>query len=68
MSKQHNGRILFKGGTIVTMDPKVPNLSTGDVLVDGTRIAAVGMNLQSDGAEVIDARGSIVMPGFIGSG
>ena len=65
MSKQHNGRILFKGGTIVTMDPKVPNLSTGDVLVDGTRIAAVGMNLQSDGAEVIDARGSIVMPGFI---
>ena len=65
MSKQTNGRTLFKGGTIVTMDPNVPNLSTGDVLVDGGRIAAVGVNLQAGGAEVIDATGSIVMPGLI---
>src|ERR1700723_478764 len=65
MSKQNNGRILFKGGTIFTMDPTVPNLSTGDVLVDGGRIAAVGVNLQAGGAEVIDATGSIVMPGLI---
>ena len=65
MSKQTNGRTLFKGGTIVTMDPKVPNLSTGDVLVDGGRIGAVGVNLQAEDAEVIDATGSIVMPGLI---
>src|SRR3984885_3971753 len=65
MSKQNNGRTLFKGGTIVTMDPTVPNLSTGDVLVDGGRIAAVGVNLQAGGAEVIDATGSIVMPGLV---
>src|SRR5580658_7357134 len=65
MSMHRNGRALIKGGIIVTMDPKIPNLSTGDVLVDGGRIAAVGMSLQSDGAEVIDASGSIVMPGFI---
>jgi 5-methylthioadenosine/S-adenosylhomocysteine deaminase len=65
MSMHRNGRALIKGGIIVTMDPKIPNLSTGDVLIDGSRIAAVGMNLQSDGAEVIDASGSIVMPGFI---
>src|ERR1700722_7839400 len=65
MSKPNNGRTLFKGGTIVTMDPKVPNLPIGDVLVDGGRIAAVGMNLQVDGAEVIDATGSIVMPGLV---
>src|ERR1700728_2903790 len=65
MSKQNNGRTLFKGGTIVTMDPTVPNLSMGDVLVDGGRIAAVGANLQAGGAEVIDATGSIVMPGLI---
>src|ERR1700678_1431595 len=64
MSSQTN-RTLFKSGTIVTMDPKVPNLSTGDVLVDDGRIAAVGVNLQADGAEVIDATGSIVMPGLI---
>ena len=34
-------RTLFKGGTIVTMDAKVPNLATGDVLVEGDRIVAV---------------------------
>jgi 5-methylthioadenosine/S-adenosylhomocysteine deaminase len=65
MSKQNNGLTLFKSGTIVTMDPKVPNLSTGDVLVDGDRIAAVGVNLEADGAEVIDATGRIVMPGLV---
>src|SRR6202522_1550586 len=64
MSSQTN-RTLFKSGTIVTMDPKVPNLSTGDVLVDDDRIAAVGVDLQVDGAEVIDATGSIVMPGLL---
>ena len=65
MSKQNNGRTLFKGGVIVTMDPKVPNLSTGDVLIDGGRIAAIGAHLPADGAQVIDATGSIVMPGFV---
>src|ERR1700685_3110517 len=64
MSSQTN-RTLFKSGTIVTMDPKVPNLSTGDVLVDDGRIAAGGVNLQADDAEVIDATGSIVMPGLV---
>src|SRR5277367_2347605 len=64
MSNQKN-RTLFKSGTIVTMDPKIPNLSTGDVLVDGGRIAAVGVNLQAEGAEIIDASDSIVMPGLI---
>src|ERR1700735_4458116 len=64
MSNQKN-RTLFKSGTIVTMDPKVPNLPIGDVLVDGDRIAAVGVNLQADGADVIDATGSIVMPGLV---
>src|SRR6202034_2971315 len=65
MSKQNTGRALFKGGTVVTMDPTVPNLSTGDVLVDGGRIAAVGVNLQAGDAEVIDAGHAIVMPGLI---
>src|SRR5271155_3084360 len=65
MSAQKNGRTLFKGGAVVTMDSTVPNLATGDVLVDGDRIAAVGANLLVDDAQVIDAAGSIVMPGLI---
>src|SRR5277367_5725794 len=65
MSTQKNGRTLLKGGTVVTMDPRVPNLSTGDVLVEGGRIAAVGPNLPGDGAETINAAGCIVMPGLV---
>ena len=61
MSTQKNGRTLLKGGTVVTMDPKVPNLPTGDVLVEGGRIAAVGPNLSADGAETINAAGCIVI-------
>src|SRR5271156_4550924 len=64
MSTQ-NGRTLFRGGTIITMDQRVPNLPIGDVLVDGDRIAAVGVDLQADGADIIDAAGSIVMPGLV---
>jgi 5-methylthioadenosine/S-adenosylhomocysteine deaminase len=65
MSTQKNGRTVFKGGTVITLDPKFPNLSIGDVLVEGGRIAAVGPNLSVDGAETIDATDSIVMPGLV---
>jgi cytosine/adenosine deaminase-related metal-dependent hydrolase len=57
--------ILFKGGTIVTMDPKVSNLAVGDILVEGSRITAIGTHIQANHAEVIDATGSIVLPGLI---
>ena len=65
MSGQQNGRTLFKGGAIVPMDQEVSNLPSGDVLIDGGRIAAVGTNLSADGADVIDAADCIVMPGLI---
>jgi len=58
-------RTLIKGGTVVTMDPRVPNLSIGDVLIEGDRITAVGANLSCEGAQRIDAAGSIVMPGLV---
>jgi 5-methylthioadenosine/S-adenosylhomocysteine deaminase len=65
MSTQKNSRILFKGGIVVTMDANVPNLATGDVLIEDDRIVAIGASVQADGAEVIDAAGNIVMPGLI---
>jgi 5-methylthioadenosine/S-adenosylhomocysteine deaminase len=58
-------RTLFKSGTIVTLDAKVPNLATGDVLVEGDRIMAVESNISAADAAVIDATGNIVMPGLI---
>lgn len=58
-------RTLFKGGTILTLDAKVPNLAAGDVLVEDDRIATVGPTLQVGDAQVIDAAGHIVMPGLV---
>ena len=58
-------RSVFKGGIILTLDASVPNLTVGDVLVEGDRIVAVGENLAAEGAAVIVARGHIVMPGLV---
>ena len=49
----------------MSMDPAVGDFAEADVLVEGKRIVAVGPNLQARGAGVIDARGRIVMPGFV---
>ena len=58
-------RILIRGGSILSMDPTVGDLVRGDVLIEGKKILAIGVNLIAAGADVIDARGRIVMPGFI---
>ncbi|MCA9908479.1 MAG: amidohydrolase, partial [Anaerolineae bacterium] len=41
------------------------NFHQANVLIDGSKIAAVGPNVTAGDAEVIDASGMIVMPGFI---
>ena len=61
------GRKLIKGGIVISLDPAVGDFANGDVLIDGDRIAAVGPGLSVDGAEVVDASGMIVMPGFVDS-
>src|SRR6266404_3419382 len=58
-------RILLKGGTIVSMDPKVGDFVKGDLMIQGKKIASVGMNLSASGAEVIDASETILIPGFV---
>jgi 5-methylthioadenosine/S-adenosylhomocysteine deaminase len=59
-------RYLIKGGAVMSMEyPAVPDLPRGDVLVEGKKILSIGPNLSAAGADVIDARGKIVMPGFI---
>jgi cytosine/adenosine deaminase-related metal-dependent hydrolase len=58
--------IVFRGGTVLTMDDSHRIVTDGDVLVVGDSIAAVGTALEApDGALEIDARGGIVMPGMI---
>ena len=59
-------RLLLKGGHVLTMDPDLGDL-TGDLLIEDGRIAAVGADLGVEDAEVIDATGDVVIPGFIDS-
>ena len=59
------GRMVIKGGTVISMDPAIKDLPRGDVLVEDQRIVAVAPSLNAEGAETIDAAGMIVLPGLI---
>jgi len=58
-------RCLIRGGSVMSMDKSVGDFAQADVLIEGKKILAVGPNLTAGGASVIDARGKIVMPGFV---
>src|SRR5262245_36480375 len=62
---RHDRRYVIRGGSVLSVDPAVGDFAQADVLVEGKKIVAVGPNLRAGGAAVIDARGRIVMPGFI---
>ncbi|HEV2799122.1 MAG TPA: 5'-deoxyadenosine deaminase [Pyrinomonadaceae bacterium] len=55
--------ILIKGGLLITLDAG-DRILTGDVLIRDGRIAAIGETNES-ASEVIDARGAVVIPGFV---
>src|SRR6267143_3910086 len=57
-------RTLLKGGIVLTLDRNIGDFENADVLIEGKKISAVQPNLKAD-AQVIDASGRIVMPGFI---
>ena len=56
-------KILIKRGRVIDPANKIDKIA--DVLVEDGRIAAVGENLPSEGAEVFEAEGKIVSPGLI---
>jgi cytosine/adenosine deaminase-related metal-dependent hydrolase len=58
------GRILLKGGTILSVDPQIGDLATGDLLVEDDKIVGVEPSIDAD-AEVVDCSGRIVIPGFV---
>ncbi len=60
--------LLISNGLVVTMDGKRRILNPGYVAIDGDKIVGVGKGDGKDkyqAEEVIDARGSVVTPGFI---
>lgn len=64
-----SNRLLIRGGHILSMDPAVGDFPHGDLLIEDDKIASVGSAPGEDGsapdAEVIDATGFIVIPGFV---
>lgn len=59
------GEFIIRDATVLTMDPKIADLATGSVLVQGGSITAVASKITSTSAQVIDGRGMICMPGFV---
>jgi 5-methylthioadenosine/S-adenosylhomocysteine deaminase len=55
-------RIRIKGATIVSMDPKIGIIDSGDLLIDNGKIVAVGRNLGSWAVIEIDGRGCAASP------
>ncbi len=55
--------LLLKNGRVV--DPATRTDARLDVLIDGERIAALGPSLEVPAAELVDASGWVVAPGFI---
>src|SRR6478736_3599320 len=53
--------MVLAGGTVVTEEASL----RADVAVAGETIAAVGVDLPRDGADVVDVSGALLMPGFI---
>ena len=58
-------RRLIRGATVVTLDAALGDFERADILVDGSEIAEVGPDLNVEDAEVLDADGFIVIPGFV---
>ena len=58
-------RILIRGGRVYDHDGDVHQPAQADILIGGERIERVGTGLPADGAEVIEAAGKLVVPGFV---
>jgi len=68
---QQEDKVLIQNAAmVISMDPALGEGNLGiiknaDVLLVGGLIAAVGKGLQAPDAVTLDARGKIVMPGFV---
>jgi len=56
--------MLIKGGQVLSMDREIGDLPKGDILIEDGRITAVQPEISAD-AEIVDATGMIVIPGFV---
>jgi len=62
--------LIRNAALILTMDPNVGRgdlgiLENADILIEGNKIKKIGQKLNRVGAQVVDATGKIVLPGFV---
>src|SRR6266487_3614390 len=66
---QNRADLIITGGTVITMDGARTIYDDGAVVVRGDTIVAVGQRAEIEGkykgAQTIDARGRLVLPGFV---
>ena len=60
-------RIVLKGGIVLSLDPKVGDFVSGDVLIEDGKIREVRPNIDvsADAAVIVDASNRILIPGFV---
>ena len=60
---------ILANGRLITRDPSLPYLADGGVAIEGTRIIDTGstadLKSKYPGAEFVDAKGGVIMPGLI---
>lgn len=56
-------KLLLKGGTII--DPTQNYNQVADLLIENCLVSKIGENLSTTGAEVFDAQGLVIAPGFV---
>src|SRR3954466_13836499 len=59
------GELVIRNATVLTMDPAVPDLASGDVHVRDGAIVAIERRIEAPRAQPLDAAGMICIPGFI---
>src|SRR5271165_3294858 len=60
-------RTLIRNATIISVDPKIGDLRRGDILIEGSKIAAIAPTVAAGDAEIVDGTNKIAIPGFIDS-
>ena len=56
---------VIRGATVLTMDPDIADLGTGDVHVRDGAIVAIGPRIELTNIQIIEGGGMICMPGFV---
>ncbi len=59
------GEFVVRGANVLSMDATIGDLPSGDVHVRDGNIVAVAASVSAPGAQVIDGKGMICMPGFV---